>query len=334
MLFEGRLGGNVYRPIGMEWAEKGFWRLADHPATRAQFLSMEQGYRPVDGSPALNVGEYKEGVHYCQDIDSGKYNKALTFDEFMATDIDLIIATIPQHVESFYLLSQLHPKKPKVIYQIGNNWNIPTTSPIKNVMASARLTHKPEGFNIVEYHQEFDTSIFKPDYHQTATKNIFSFVNCFNVDQLFAADWSLFQQVEAKMPDWTFRSFGGQCRDGAAHGSQDLANKMNESRFIWHTKQGGDGYGHVLHNAFAVGKPVIINRGYYDNKMGADLLVDGVTAIFIDSLNPDQIVEKIANCNNGMQYASMCGCVREKFRQVVNFDAEFEQIKLFLGKLL
>jgi hypothetical protein len=52
LLFEKRLGGNVFRPIGMEWAEKGFWKIYDHPATREQYLGLN-GATP-DGTPRLN----------------------------------------------------------------------------------------------------------------------------------------------------------------------------------------------------------------------------------------------------------------------------------------
>lgn len=335
MLFENRLGGNVYRPIGMEWAREGFWAIYDHPATQAQFLSMEQGYRPIDGSPALNiVGEVQNDVYYCQDIDSGKYNKAITLETFLKLDIDLIIATIPQHIEPFVRLAALHPKKPKVIYQIGNSWNLPTNTPIRNVMASARLPYKPDGFNIVEYHQEFDTGVFHPGGVENLPNNIYSFVNCFNVDGLFAADWSLFQQVEAKMTEWNFKCYGGQCRDGAAHGTQQLADKMREAKFIWHTKFAGDGYGHVLHNAAAVGRPLITRKAYYYDKLGGDLMIDGETAILIDGLNPDQIADKIRYYSDWFRYGVLCGNMREKFKNVVNFDGEFENIKHFLSKLL
>lgn len=355
LLFENRLGGNVYRPIGLEWAEKGFWNIYDHPATRAQFLTMDQGYRPTDGTaPLNNIEQVQDNVYYCQDIDSGYYNKAITLGTFFEMDIDIIIATIPQHVEPFYRLAGLHKNHPKVIYQIGNSWNVPFDTPIKNIMSSARLPFKPEGFNVIEYHQEFDTNIFNPQEfimqygysidgvdHKTGDEipmpppqNIFSFVNCFNVDQLFAGDWQLFEKLESLMPDWNFRAYGGQCRDGAAHGSQELADKMREAKFIWHTKNGGDGYGHVLHNSAAVGRPLIARRQYYVDKMGGDLMIDGVTAILIDNLNPEEIIQKINHYSDPIIYTDMCRAVYKNFCEKVMFDKEADQIKTFLENLV
>ena len=46
LLFEDRLGFNLYRPIGMEWQEQGYWKVFDHPATAAQFLSVNQKFDP------------------------------------------------------------------------------------------------------------------------------------------------------------------------------------------------------------------------------------------------------------------------------------------------
>src|SRR3990167_1968898 len=87
MLFEGRLGGAVYRPIGTEWHEKGYWKIYDHPATVQQYLGI--GGAAPDGSPKLNQvvgGPISQGVpllYFCKDIDSGKTNKAITFEGFM-----------------------------------------------------------------------------------------------------------------------------------------------------------------------------------------------------------------------------------------------------------
>src|SRR3990172_6286612 len=83
LLFENRLGGNVYRPIGMEWADQGYWKVFDHPATRLQYLTYNQGYRPQDGTRPLNIIEKaQDDVYYCQDIDSGYYNKAVSLEKF------------------------------------------------------------------------------------------------------------------------------------------------------------------------------------------------------------------------------------------------------------
>ncbi len=356
MLFEGRLGGQVYRPIGMEWAEKGYWKVYDHPATQAQYLGI--GGATPDGSPKLNevkgwvgegIGRSLPGdgivsratdatVYYCNDIESGETNKAITFDGFMHLPIDIIIASLPQHIEPFFKLSKLHFNKPKVIYQIGNSWNIEGNMPIPNIMASAKI-FIPQKYHSIVYHQEFSTEIYKPiEYIVLGEKweplpNIFSFVNCFSLQDHFRQDWQLFQELEQLMPNWVFKAYGGQCRDGAMNGSQALADKMREARFIWHTKNGGDGFGHVIHNAAAIGKPLIVKEQYYLGKLGGDLIKDGVTCITIDGLSPQEIINKINLYNSPENYAKLCKNTYENFKKVVDFDKEAEELKVFLDNL-
>jgi hypothetical protein len=66
---------------------------------------------------------------------------------------------------------------------------------------------------------------------------------------------------------WEFKSYGGQCRDGACHGSKQLADSINNTSYVWHTKNGGDGYGHIIHNACACAKPLIVKKEYYKGKL-------------------------------------------------------------------
>lgn len=361
LLFEKRLGGNVFRPIGMEWAEQGFWKVYDHPATQAQFLGMEQGHRPADGSRSLNSFEavgiiagtdiYHDRIYHCHDIDSGKTNKAITLQTFLNLQIDIVIASIPQHIEPFRRLCELHPNKPKLIYQIGNSWTLDITQRrlLDGVMSSAKLPIilDVSGYNgdplpMIEYHQEFDTDIFNPwdkkfgeGYWQGCNdKSIKSFVNCFGVDGLFAHDFALFEAVEKLMPDWKFSAHGGQCRDGAIGPASRLAEEMKSAQFIWHTKYGGDGYGHVIHNAAAVGRPIIVEQRYYQGKMANNLIKDGQTAIVIDNLSPAKVVEKIMYHAENDRWRQMCKNVENNFKQAVDFDAEFAAISKWLKNLL
>lgn len=338
LLFEKRLKGKVYRPIGIEWAESGYWKVYDHPATQAQFLTLDQGYRPIDGTPPLNqfvenVENPEEGVYYCQDIDSGKYNKAITLEKFYELPIDIVIASMPQHVQSFKKLCESHKNKPKLIFQIGNAWSVEAGS-AKNVMASAIVDNVPEGINFISYHQEFDLDVFKPDFTIEPSNNIYSFVNCFNVMDHFAHDWKLFEEIESLMPEWSFKSYGGQCRDGAAHGTEELVNKLYESKFVWHTKAGGDGYGHIIHNAPAVGRPLIVKKQYYANKMAEPLLVDGETCIVIDGLSNSEIVNKILYFSEKDRYNELSKNSFDKFNEIVDFNVEAEKISDFINKLL
>jgi len=334
MLFEGRLGGKVYRPIGLEWAEEGFWAIHDHPATRQQYLTLAQGYRPEDGTRPLNdIERVEDGVYYCQDIDSGRYNKAITLSKFMEMPIDIVIASIPRHIKPFKRLCELHKDKPKLIFQIGNAWSV-EASAAPNVMASAIIENVPSNVNFVSYHQEFDLGVFKTAPPGPPSRIITSLVNCFNTDGLFAPDWALFQEVERLMPEWEFRCLGGQCRDGAAHGHAEVAKAIADSAFIWHTKNGGDGYGHIVFNTAAVGRPMITKRSYYAGKLGEKLMVDDVTCIDIDNLSPESVRRAICRRFCAESYHAMCRNVSSNFKKCVNFDEDEKNIRKFLDCLI
>lgn len=331
LLFEKRLESEVYRPIGTEWHREGFWKVYDHPATVEQYLGI--GGATPDNSPKLNEVVNKQGdfVYICHDIDSDQTNKAITLQGFMALPFDIVIASIPQHIEPFKRLCDLHPNKPKLIYQIGNAWT--TGAGIApNIMASAIINDVPKEINYIEYHQEFDTSLFS--YTPPRASNlIMSFVNCFSNANYMQQDWELFKTMERVMPDYLWRCYGGQCRDGCMHGASQVAEAIKNARFVWHTKQGGDGYGHIIHNVGAVGRPMIVKRQYYEGKLGARLMKDGETVIAIDNLSAGEIMNKIEHYNEPEHYETMCHAVYTNFMQNVNFDTEAENIKTFLAKL-
>lgn len=342
LLFERRLGGRVFRPIGLEWYEKGFWRINDQRDTAEQFLGMHTV--PSDGTPPLNDIEasINDEIYLVRDTIEG-VNKAITYDTFLRIPIDIVIASIPQHIEPFRRLCDMHPSKPKLIFQIGNQWDVFDTNLVKNCMVSTSIVNHPEGINYVQYHQEFDTEIFRPsrivtnqynvdaDYPEASMQTIYSFINILQNHR----DWATFLQCEKLLEgQFEFRSFGGQCRDGNMTGARELAAKMREAKFIWHTKSGGDGYGHILHNAFAVGRPVIIRREDYSGKLGDKLLIPGETCIAIDQMDAAEIVHFIKYFSQPDRYATMAKNVYNKFREVVEFDREEQEIRQFLERLI
>lgn len=339
ILFEDRLKGNLFTQVGLEWWEKGYWNIYDHPATANQYLSLDPRYKPIDGTRQLNQVVNQNPEYYeLYDPEYEKPQKALTFEQFLAMDIDIIIASIPQHIIPFHRLRDRYKPKAKLIYQVGNSWDI-QDMPIPNIMASANI-HIPEKYHSIIYHQEFDTSVFKfdPIFYQDAymaqpPQNIYSFVNCFDVQDHFKKDWELFEAIEKRMPEWGFRSFGGQCRNGTIDGSRALAAKMSEARFIWHTKNGGDGYGHVIHNAAAVGRPLIVKEEYYIGKLGGKLLIDGVACLTIDGLSDEEIINKINHYSEPERYEKLCLGAYRNFTEVVDFDKESEMLKIFVQNL-
>ena len=322
LLFEKRLGGTLYRPIGKEWFEKGIWKMAEiylnSPVTIEQYLG-------IHDEPD------SEGIYHPWDGEYECAQNAITYDKFMELPIDIVIASLPEHIKSFQVLCENHPNKPKLIYQIGNNWSIQEGS-AQNILASAKIANVPEGTNIVTYHQEFDLENFYFSEPQPNRK-IYSFINCYASAEHYIEDWMNFCDLEGNMPGWEFRSFGGSCRDGAISGTKNLANKMREANFTYCVKKFGDGYGHILHNSFALGRPLITRIADYKGKLAEPLLEDGETCFDVDKYTVEELADKIANIAPH-QYQYMVQQVRERFEKYVNFDKETEDIKLFLDKLI
>lgn len=327
MLFEGRLGGELYRPIGMEWADEGFWHVYDHPATQAQYLSLAQGFQPVDGTaPLNNVTKFEEDIYYCQDIDSGYYNKAITLAKFASMEFDLIIASLPQHIEPFKKLIELYQPQAKLIFQVGNQWD---GIDAPNIMASAKLTGIPENINSVEYHQEFDLKKFNPFDRDFEPRSISSFINLTSN----TPDYQTLLQLEQEMPDYRVFIHGAMGRDLPIDGSDGVAKAMRFSQFLWQVKAGGDGYGHILFNSAACGVPTIVKKSYYANKLGEKLLIDEETCIDIDGLNGPQIIEKIRKYSDPAAYQWLSDNVYRNFTEKVDFDEDETKIRAFLDRL-
>ena len=108
---------------------------------------------------------------------------------------------------------------------------------------------------------------------------------------------------------------------------------MKEARLIWHTKNGGVGYGHVIYNTGAIARPMIVKREYYQDKLGKELMIDGVTCLAIDGLSPQEIVNKVLYYSDEKKYATLCKNVYKNFKAKVDFDSEGKALEKFINEL-
>lgn len=336
LLFEDRFGWELYRPIGRAWHTEGYWHIYNHPATVAQYLDI--GGATPDGSAMLNnvSDTVDEVIYLCQDISSEKTNKAIGLTAFLKMNFDVVIASIPQHVAPFRELCDRHPSKPILIYQIGNDWNISDqdAEKVDMIMASA-LIDIPDNIPHVLYHQEFSTDIFSPELPYYGSKQIASFVNVFTKENsLFRDDVQLFEKVEQLLPDYNFKIFGGQGRDGVLHGDRAVAREMSRSLFVWHTKNGGDGYGHIIHNTFAMNRPTIIKSSYYRGKLAGVLIKPDENCIDIDNLTAEQIADKIRRYSDPDVYNTLSRALSETVSFKHLFELEAQGIKRMIENLL
>ena len=331
MLFEERLEMDVYRPIGMEWFHTGNWAINNLEDTAKQFLDISQAM-PADGTPPLNIPvamNPADGLFMVLDPGGVSAHKACTFDYFINHQFDFLIATIPQHVEIFKELIRKYQPQAKLIVQMGNNWNLANYRDY-NVLAS--IAPQPShGANVIFYHQEFDTRIFAPS-PTLPTKKIYSYLN---IIQNSGIGWEDYQQLKRLLDTkgFDFKAYGGQCPDGNKTGPVELAESMTEAQFIFHVKPGGDGFGHIIHNAYAIGRPLITRPSHYKGQLAEQLLVPG-TFIDLDRYGPGElknIIIRLTHDERGLR--QMGQRAADRFREVVNYDQEASDIAAWLMSL-
>lgn len=320
----------LFRPIGMEWFDSGYWAINNQRDTAAQFL--DYGSQPLDATPGLNdiIGSDPGGVYRVYDPGMQTRHKACTLDYFKNNKFDYVIASIPAHVPVFErLIAEFQPHA-KLIVQMGNNWNFDNYSGY-NVLASLAPQPVPDGCNALFYHQEFDLDIFC-DTPISGARRVYSFIN---VIQNTGIGWEDYKALKRAMErtGWDFKAFGGQCPDGNMTGAHELASKMRQASFIFHVKPGGDGYGHIIHNAYAVGRPVITRSSHYRGQLAEQLLVPG-TFIDLDRYSIDEVrmilqnlvLDPDALVNIGKMAAN-------RFDDVVDFKRDAEEVALWLATL-
>lgn len=338
-LFENRLGYELYRPIGMEWFDKGYWKIGDpYPNPRdtaIQYLRLNS--TPSDGSPPLNGTPYSiidPQMKYfpIPDRNHGFDHRAVTLDQFLELDVDIIIASIPAHIQAYKKLIKDHNLKAKLVYQIGNiGWHneIPW-SQVDNIMASVKaFPIKHSHINAVFYRQEFDLGVFSPNKFVNGFdwRSITSFVNCLPQPDKY-------NRLKEMLYEYEFKAYGiPPSPDGIVDTIDSIADKMQQTTFGYHNKPHGDGYGHVIHNWFAVGKPVIVNMNDYKDKLAGELLEDGVTCIDMDNRSLETVADIVRDIvGTPGKYEELCNNVEKRFKEVVNFEQNAVNVREFLNK--
>lgn len=297
LLLEDRLGIDLFIPVGQEWWERGVWQFGretwgDDRLAR-QFLTRD------------NV-----------EIESGhpeRQHRVLTLDEAEEMDWDYVIASVPDNYTGYHAFAQRHGAK--FVIQAGNTnqhiaWEL---DPL--VLNSSEMPLHGKG---VTYHQEFDLEAFH--YSKADSQLIGSFVNC--MDRMPC--WPFLDEAMSRV-ERTFRIHGIDGRDGNVKPTRDVATLMRSYGWGWHDKVTGDGFGHVIHNFAAIGRPLIGHSSHYAGKLAGPLWEDGVTCIDLDRHSVAEL-PKLLEADN----AVMGRAIRDRFDELVDYTAEAEQIRALL----
>ncbi len=314
LFFEKRMGGTLLTPIGLEWFPE-WWKIAEpygnDPRTATQYLGLRGKEPDVDG--IVDMGDYK----------------GITFEAFKHTPVDIIIASIPQHIPVYKKLMLCYQPQAKLIVQMGNMFHeiMNNLHEIPNLMSSSIELPVPGNCNAVFYHQEFDTEIFKPD-NSTPENKVTSFLHLLPRTN----HGHYYYELREAMPTWDFKSYGSGCEDGAIREREGIADEIRRSAWGWHCKWGGDGYGHALYNWYACGRPIITVIDDYKDKLGGELLTDEETCIDMGKHSVAEVADKIMHCPEE-KYNYYCQQAYNRFKSCVDFDEEFKKLQTFIERL-
>lgn len=329
LLFENRLGWNLYRPIGMEWYHEGYWKVYDHPATAAQFLGIGLAeVMTIHGESATTVfGKDAVVNRDATQVDTGLYRigeeKGITLDAAKAIGFDIILSSTPAHFFVYEKFRQTYCPHAKHIFQMGNNWAVPAGA--HNVLNSTRVS-VPAGVNHVFYHQEFELDQFdwSPPEDSRRMINMMHYQQGHRLYQ--------FNQLAQYLREmgWTVMDHGA----GNAHGSVDnVYSAMRETGWLWHNKVGGEGYGFNIHHATAMGRPVVCDLALYRGMTAELVLEDRVSCLDMANMPISSVADEMEMIVQNQQHVSLARSTWEKFRRVVDFDEECEKIKVFMKGL-
>ncbi len=325
-----RLGWTLYRPIGMEWYDEGYWNLerAWHgDAVARQYLTP--------------WGDDIDGRRL--DKSHGRWQNLLTLEQARDLRPDIVIASVAHNHEGFARFArevhavfglQLGNVRFSEIDMREDRWDLASFGLVSAVLPGpVRVPH-------VTYHQEFSLADFRHEPPPQGERLVVSsFVNCFpeNVDA-----YAGFRAIAGSHPEHDWRVYGayGQVpQDEYACGNIDrcasVGDAMRASDIAWHTKQWSDGYGHVIHDWFAVGRPVIGHEWYYRSQLAGPLWQEGVTSFDITDKSVDEVAGIIADLRaDPERHLRMSEAAAARFREVVDFDQEEQAIRRMFEAVL
>lgn len=329
----------------MDWFEQGYWnheRKWHGDAIARQYLA------PWDTDLPIGDATHTLDGHFSRyDRSHQVFQEMVTLEAARSMQFDIVLSTLAHNHEGF---ARFAAENGAVFgLQIGNvrfssidmaedRWDLAAFGLVSGFMPAP--VPKPH----VVYHQEFNTGNrllpgFTPAPPPRGERfRVSSFVQCYPESPTYGALTSI-AEVSTDL-DWrVYGAYGGAPLDGYAAGNIDechqVALAMQASDVAWHAKAWSDGYGHVIHNWFAVGRPLFGIESYYRGQMAGPLWVDGVTTIDIERRSRDEVLRELRRLQQDEDHhRRMCEAAAARFRDIVDFAGEAEQIRAMLAQVL
>lgn len=308
MLFEDRFGWELYSMGGEDWTQHA-WTLSAGPPigwTAADYLSLK-GAKAVGDHWERKEREYP-----------ARPRKMVTPEQALSSSWDFVLGSVPDHQRPFAALAGRLGAR--FIHQVGNAKHPIDQTLEQFVLASSnvRLRRTPH----VIYHQEFDRTVFAPS-PIVAPMVVTSL--------MLRLDWtSCDYRWLAEAPGISWNAPGGKDPNAATYLApmSKVASAIAGSGWVWMDKRIGDGYGHTIHNAAAMGRPLIGHASHYKGLMGEPFWRDLETCVDLDKHSPTEALRLVRAISNDPEWhAEMGANIAATFDELVDFDAEADRIK-------
>ena len=324
-----RLGWTLYRPMGMEWFHEGYWnfeRAWHGDAVAKQYLE-----------------PWGSDTDKRYDPSHDRYQRLLTLQEARDEPPDIVMASVAHNHEGLHRFARevgakfgihLGNVRFSPIDMTEDRWDLADFGIVTSILPGP--VPKPH----VVVHQEFSLTDFR---HEPPKPNggmvVSSFVNCFPENPQAYAN---FRAVAASRPQYDWRvhgAYGSIPEDEYAAGNIDkcsaVGDAMRASDVAWHTKQWSDGFGHVIHDWFAVGRPVIGHEWYYRTQLAGPLWQEGVTSFDITDKSPEDVASLLDRLAGDSDLRLRMGeNAAARFREIVDFDEEEQAIRRMFEAVL
>lgn len=310
-LFEDRLGVELYVTLGPDWWEEGYWRFGEvwgDDRLARQFLHTNDTYREVEPGLFLTFDPcHPERPLY-----------GVTLERAKGWSWDYVLATVQDNQAGFARFAS--EQGAKYLYHIGNtrqevDWAL---DPI-----ALNASDSPMEGRGVLIAQEFDyqtTFRYRAPRYDIPTR-ITSFVNLL---ALIPESWRAFEELSKLLPV-EFYSYGHENPHGSLTPVANVAEEMARATWAYHDKPTGDGFGHVIHNWAAVGRPLIGHGHFYHGQKAEVLWQDGVTCIDLDLHSVEEAAEIIRSTTQA-QHEQMCRAIRATLERVYSPEDDARKV--------
>lgn len=332
LTLEDRFGWEVFAPYGMEWFDAGYWnfeRQAHGDAVARQYL-LGVWPDPVDRGTHWEV---EDRTH------PGRIRKGVTLGQALDQDWDVVLCSLTHNEAGFAELAEFVGATFGI--QAGNVGQVDSVNwgPVDFGLLSTTLGSVVPPVPHIVYRQEFSLDDFRYEWPPSERDTVASFIQCFPENQSFYDDFLNLARNEDGF-DWkVYGAYGSHPEDEFACGNLNttpaVAEAMRRTRTAYHAKWWSDGYGHVIHNLAAVGRPVVGPLGYYGDKLAGPLHIDGVTSFDTAQRTTAEVLAVLRRLRDDDDFhRKVCEAAAFRFREVVNFDDDAWKVRTLIESVL